>query len=111
MGLTTEERILIEQHVTNSAKSPAAAYLLWFFLGWAGIHRFYLGRMGSGLAMLLLNVIGGLTVAFIVGFFLLGIWALWWIVDLFLISGMIDAQKNELRARLTQQALAGQNRS
>ena len=31
MGLTTEERILIEQHVTNSAKSPAAAYLLWFF--------------------------------------------------------------------------------
>ena len=108
MGLTTEERILIEQHVTNSAKSPAAAYLLWFFLGWAGIHRFYLGRMGSGLAMLLLNVIGGLTVVFIVGFFLLGIWALWWIVDLFLISGMIDAQKSALRNSLTQQALVSQ---
>ena len=53
----------------------------------------------------------GLTVVFVVGFFLLGIWALWWIVDLFLISGMIDAQKNEIRARLTQQALADENRS
>nr|WP_272213887.1 hypothetical protein [Marinicella sp. W31]MDC2879836.1 hypothetical protein [Marinicella sp. W31] len=30
MGLTTEEQILIEQRVTNGAKSAAAAYLLWF---------------------------------------------------------------------------------
>ncbi|WP_180900130.1 TM2 domain-containing protein [Martelella soudanensis] len=108
MGLTTEEQILIEQRVTNSAKSPAAAYLLWFFVGWAGAHRFYLGRSGSGIAMLLLYVVGWLTTVFMIGFVMLGAWGIWWLVDLFLISGMIDAQKSEVRARLTQEALVGQ---
>ncbi|MGV0819592.1 TM2 domain-containing protein [Martelella sp. AMO21009] len=108
MGLTTEEQILIEQRVTNSAKSPAAAYLLWFFVGWAGAHRFYLGRSGTGIAMLLLNVVGWITAALVIGFLFLAIWGIWWLVDLFLISGMIDAQKNEIRARLTQEALVAQ---
>ena len=105
MGLTTEEQILIEQRVTNGAKSPAAAYLLWFFVGWAGAHRFYLGQTGSALAMLLLNVVGWLTAAFLIGFLFLAIWGIWWLVDLFLISGMIDRQKSELRTRLMQDVL------
>lgn len=105
MGLTTEEQILIEQRVTNGAKSPAAAYLLWFFVGWAGAHRFYLGQTGSALAMLLLNVVGWLTATFLIGFLFLAVWGVWWLVDLFLISGMIDRQKSELRTRLMQEVL------
>ena len=31
------------------------AALLAFLLGWLGVHRFYLGRIGSGIAMLLLS--------------------------------------------------------
>ncbi|HEX8307354.1 MAG TPA: TM2 domain-containing protein [Allosphingosinicella sp.] len=31
------------------------AALIAFFIGWLGIHRFYLGRTGSGIAMLLLS--------------------------------------------------------
>ncbi|AMM86529.1 TM2 domain-containing protein [Martelella sp. AD-3] len=108
MGLTTEEQILIEQRVTNGAKSPAAAYLLWFFVGWAGAHRFYLGRPGSAIAMLLLNVVGWLTAVFIIGLVFLAVFGIWWLVDLFLISGMIDAQKSALRNSLTQQALVSQ---
>ena len=33
-------------------RSALLAYLLWFFLGWFGLHRFYLGRIGSGPALL-----------------------------------------------------------
>lgn len=34
-----------------NAKSPLPGWLLWFFLGGLGAHRFYFGKMGSGLAM------------------------------------------------------------
>lgn len=33
-------------------KSVGVAYALWFFLGVLGAHRFYLGRVGSGLIYL-----------------------------------------------------------
>ncbi len=36
-----------------NARSTLLAYLLWFFLGWLGVHRFYLGRVFSGIIMLL----------------------------------------------------------
>lgn len=34
-------------------KSTGVAYLLWFFLGVFGIHHFYLGKAGRGVAYLL----------------------------------------------------------
>ena len=34
-------------------KSKGVAYLLWFFLGWAGIHRFYCCKWVSGFIWLL----------------------------------------------------------
>lgn len=35
-----------------SPKSRLAALLFSFFLGWLGIHRFYVGKTGTGLLML-----------------------------------------------------------
>ena len=32
-----------------SSKSRLAALLLCFFLGWIGVHRFYVGKVGTGL--------------------------------------------------------------
>ena len=40
------------------SKSKLFTYLLWFFLGWAGIHHFYLGRYRQG--VLWLTSFGGL---------------------------------------------------
>ncbi|HLR69791.1 MAG TPA: TM2 domain-containing protein [Virgibacillus sp.] len=34
-------------------RSIALAYVLWFFLGQIGIHRFYTGRVGTGIMQLL----------------------------------------------------------
>ena len=57
---------------TGGGDQPSAlvAYLLWFFLGWIGIHHLYVGR-GVGIWIVSLITFQGL------GF--------WWIADLFLI--------------------------
>lgn len=104
MGLTTQEQILIEQRVTNEAKSVGVAYLLWFFLGGAGAHRFYLGQKTSGFAMLALLVVGIVTVPIVVGSLLLVILGIWAIVDAFLIPGIVQKHKAEVRSRLSAEA-------
>lgn len=42
-----------------SPKSRLAATLLAVFLGWAGAHRFYMGKIGTAVTMLLLGVAAG----------------------------------------------------
>ncbi|GAB2526307.1 TM2 domain-containing protein [Rufibacter soli] len=61
-------------------KSKLAAYLLWFFLGWLSLHRFYLGKVGSGLLYLFTGQLLGIG----------------WLVDAFLLSGMVDNYNNKL---------------
>ncbi len=65
-----------------SDKKILPAFLLCFFLGFLGIHRFYVGKTGSGVAQLL--TCGGL-----------GIWAL---IDLIIIAtgGFTDKDGNKL---------------
>lgn len=106
MGLSTQEQILIEQRVTNEAKSVGVAYLLWFFTGGLGGHRFYLGHTGSGVGMLILTVIGLVTLAVVVGAVLLIAVGIWVLVDAFLIPGMVQRNKDDIRRRLATDALA-----
>lgn len=92
MGLSTQEQMLIEQRVANEAKSVGAAYLLWLFLWFVSGHRFYLGRPGTAILQILSYFI-------IIGF-------VWLLVDAFLIPGMVQKQKEDVRKRLTMNALA-----
>ena len=51
-GLTWEKNVVRQPnngHTTPSAKSVGLAYVLWFFLGWIGVHQFYLGNTARGL--------------------------------------------------------------
>lgn len=84
---------------TMSDKSKVAAALLSFFLGMLGIHRFYLGRVGSGAVMLICTVLGWLTAGIIVGFGLIAIVAIWDLIDFIriLCNSLVDAQGRKLR--------------
>ena len=55
-------------------KSKTTAYLLWFFLGVFGVHKFYLGKIGMGILYL-----------FTAGFFGIGL-----LIDLFTLGGEVD---------------------
>lgn len=106
MSLDTQQFMLIEQRVSNEAKSTGAAYLLWFFLGGIGGHRFYLGRIKTALLMLIISILGWLTIfAYGLGLFLLVPLGIWVLLDAFLIPGMIQRHKDNIRAELTNQAL------
>nr|WP_137676255.1 TM2 domain-containing protein [Parerythrobacter lutipelagi] len=68
-------------------KSTGAAYVLWFFLGGFGAHRFYLGQTGTAIAQLLLLLLGWIPVG--LGWIALGVW---WLIDAFLIPGIIERE-------------------
>jgi TM2 domain-containing membrane protein YozV len=96
MALDTAQLQLIEQRVANDGPSAAVSYVLWFLLGLLGVHRFYLGRVGSGVVMLVLSIT-------VFGVFITGIW---WIVDAFLIPGMMNEKRQALRQKLMTEMMA-----
>ena len=57
-------------------------YLLWFFLGFVGVHKFYLGKMGWGIIYI-----------FTGGLFLIG-----WLVDIFTIPSQVRRYNEQLRS-------------
>ena len=45
--MTPEQMMAVESKVANDGKSPLLAFVLWFFFGWLGAHRFYLNKSGG----------------------------------------------------------------
>lgn len=93
--------LYIEQRVANESRSALVAYLLWFFLGFFGAHRFYLGRWGSGLVQLVLFGIGSALTIVLVGYLPLALLGLWWLIDALLIPGMISSDNALLRWQIS----------
>ena len=74
-----------EINMAKSDKNKIVAALLAFFLGGWGIHRFYVGKVGSGVAILLLTIIGVLTSGILIGIpMLIGV-SIWVVVDFIVI--------------------------
>ncbi|WP_298464745.1 TM2 domain-containing protein [uncultured Erythrobacter sp.] len=87
MDESTHQQMLFEAN----RKSVAATYLLWFFVGVFGAHRFYAGSKKTGLIQLalLFSVIGWLVLI------------PWLLADLFLIPGMVRDRNMELIEEIT----------
>lgn len=81
-------------------KSALIAYLLWWFLGSFGAHRFYMGRTASAILMLALFWGSVLLMVVGIGFLTIIIPSIWWIVDAFLIPGIVRDHNLGLAARL-----------
>ncbi len=56
-------------------KSKTTAYLLWFFLGFFGVHKFYLGKIGIG----------------VLYFFTFGLFGIGVLIDLFTLGNQVDS--------------------
>ena len=54
-----------------SEKSFVATLLLSFFLGSLGVHRFYVGKIGTGILMLL--TLGGLVIWTLIDFIIIAV--------------------------------------
>lgn len=80
--LDSHQLQLLASEMEQRQKSTAVTWLLWFFLGGIGGHRYYLGKTGSAIAMTL--TLGGL------GF--------WTLIDLFLISGMLRKINSQIES-------------
>lgn len=98
-GAASSDTVRLMRYDANK-RSTLIAYLLWFFLGVFGVHRFYLKHTKTGLAQLAITLIS-IPLAFIgvglITYFIVGIWLL---VDAFLIPGMVRGYNNELISRL-----------
>ena len=80
------ERMYVEQRYASEKKNMLVAYLLWFFLGWLSFHRFYLGKPGTAVLQIVL--------------IWLAVGWLWWLVDAFLVQGIVDQKNQEIYNRI-----------
>ena len=81
-------------------KSKSVAYLLWFFLGGLSVHKFYLGKIGSGVLYLFTGQL------FVIG----------WIVDGFTLGSQVDhintkSELKEIRTATMANAVANSAKS
>lgn len=94
--LDARELMLLDSEVKSNGKNMLVAYVLWYFLGMVGGHRFYMGNTGSAVAQLILSIsIIGLVVT-----------SIWWIVDAFLLHNKVKEHNALLEYNLLNQLLA-----
>jgi TM2 domain-containing membrane protein YozV len=100
-----EESFMSDVHTSMKydalKRSIFVAYILWWFFGIFGGHRFYLGRSGSAIAMLLISLFSIPLMFVIIGFLTIWITGIWALVDAFLIPGMVRDANLQLVAALT----------
>ena len=80
-----------------SPKSRLAVILLAWFLGTLGLHRFYVGKIGTGILILVLGVLGWATTwVFGFGFIFITIAGIWVFID-FVVALFGSMKDNEGR--------------
>ena len=106
---------ILQSEVERRKKSVGLTYVLWFFLSFFGIHKFYLGKIWAGMLYIIAPSIAwiflfiGLVMTIdpnelhyasegmeeghymaMIGFMGLFAYAIWWFIDLFTIPTQVD---------------------
>ncbi|WP_051235828.1 TM2 domain-containing protein [Paenibacillus pinihumi] len=77
----------LEEPPGHLIKNRVLAYIIWYFLGLFGGHRFYTGRRKSGWAQLALSLtIAGLPLTLV-----------WWAVDAFYLHKWVHSYNNDMQ--------------
>lgn len=111
-GLDERELYILNIELDRRRKSTGVTFALWFFLSWLGLHKFYLGRIATGVVyvvapwVLILVFIFGFVIAesnpeaggatAVVSGLALIAYGLWWVVDLFTIPRQVNAYNENL---------------
>ncbi len=66
---------------SQSKKSRLARALVCWFFGWLGIHRFMVGKVGTGIAILLINILSIISLPFTFGLGIIFIVTPWVLID------------------------------
>ena len=115
-GLDERELHILNSELDRRRKSTGVTYGLWFFLSWLGIHKFYLGRIATGVIYVVAPWV--LILVFLAGFVMvesnpdvggttaglsllaLLAYGLWWVVDLFTIPRQVTAYNEKLELEI-----------
>ena len=115
-GLDARELHILNIELDRRRKSTGVTYALWFFMSWLGLHKFYLGRIATGVVYVVAPWI--LILVFLVGFVMaesnpeaggatavlsglaLIVYGLWWFVDLFTIPRQVNACNENLELEI-----------
>jgi TM2 domain-containing membrane protein YozV len=93
--MDARQLLLLDSESKNLGKNMFLAYVLWYFIGIFGAHRFYMKKKGSAIAMLILSIT-------IVGLIVTGIWI---IVDAFLLHTWVKEHNRQLEFQIAHHIL------
>ncbi|MGM7634214.1 TM2 domain-containing protein [Bacillus sp. Hm123] len=93
--LTAEQLAIVHSELEKKKKSNIVMYVLWWFTGIVGGHRYYLGDIGYAIGMTL--TFGGL-----------GIWALF---DVFFIGKRLEKKTEQLETDIIKSVLVYNKRA
>ena len=113
--LSDREFIILQSEIERRKKSVSLTYVLWFFLSFLGIHKFYLSKIWAGILYIIgpsiaaLFLFLGLVMSIdptsqvsygeelsegvflaAIGFWGLLVYGIWWFIDLFTIPNQVD---------------------
>jgi TM2 domain-containing membrane protein YozV len=90
MSINVEQMRLEEQK-----KNAIVAYILWWFLGLFGAHRFYMGKSNAA-TMLIISILSFITMVIVVGYVGFFVMLIWWVLDAISLHKWVKAYNLEL---------------
>ncbi len=120
--LTEKQLSILESEMQKHRKSVGIAYLLWFFFGSLGIHKFYLGDTKKGLLYLVLGIFGWISIFTgglaalggsdgggffaIIGMICIVVLGIMLLIDLFTIPGQIRSAEEKAEEQIVNNLLS-----